>query len=235
MKNLLTILAFTLLGLTAKAQDMIYKNDGTEISAKVLEISDTEVRFKKTENLDGPTYVVSVKDLLMLRPAKGAVIVFKKDVQPNPLVPNPASTVVQTPAPSAVPQQPTVVQQPRVEPPPTVVMVENRVNSDATCDKGAQDARVYYKGQKSGAGWVSGISVFASPLAGLITAAVIVGTKPSYDNLNVPTPSLLRNADYMGCYQNEAHKIKKKGVWQSWGIGTAAFVLVYLLVGSSSK
>ena len=234
MKNLFTILAFTLLGLTAKAQDMIFKNDGTEISAKVLEISDTEVRFKKTENLDGPTYVVSVKELLMLRPAKGAVIVFKKDVQPNPPVPNPASTVVQS-AQTVVPQQPMVVQQPRVEPPPTVVMVENRVNSDETCDKGAQDARVNYEGKNSGAGWVSATSILLSPLFGAIAAGVIVGTKPSYDNLNLPKPSLRQNVDYMGCYQNEAHKIKKKKVWQSFGIGTAAWALIIILANSGSN
>ena len=38
------------------SQDIITKKDGTDIKAKVSEISDSEVKYKKYENPDGPTY-----------------------------------------------------------------------------------------------------------------------------------------------------------------------------------
>jgi hypothetical protein len=247
MKILVTALAFMLFAFTTNAQDTIFKKDGSEISAKVLEISKTEVKFKKSENLDGPTYTEYVKDLRMIMHPKGVPPTFFDDNTPmpgppqKPTVPTPTTTVVeyaptprQAPQPEPEPRQ-TVTRAPRYEPSPTVNEVNTDSNSDKMCDKGAQDARVFYTGKNCGSGWVSALSVLASPLTGLITAAVVVGTKPSYDNLSVPTPSLLRNADYMGCYQNEAYKIKKKKVWQGWGIGSAAFLIVYLLVGSSAK
>lgn len=45
------------------AQDVIVKKDGTTILSKVTELSDTEVKYKKYSNLNGPTYSVNVIDL----------------------------------------------------------------------------------------------------------------------------------------------------------------------------
>lgn len=45
------------------AQDVIVKKDGTTILSKVEEVSDTQVKYKKYSNLNGPTYSVNVIDL----------------------------------------------------------------------------------------------------------------------------------------------------------------------------
>lgn len=45
------------------AQDVIVKKDGSTILSKVEEVSDTQVKYKKHSNLDGPTYTVNVSDL----------------------------------------------------------------------------------------------------------------------------------------------------------------------------
>lgn len=45
------------------AQDVIVKKDGSTILSKVIEISDTQVKYKKHSNIDGPTYVVNVSEL----------------------------------------------------------------------------------------------------------------------------------------------------------------------------
>lgn len=256
MKNLLTTLVFMLVAFAANAQDMIYKNDGTPISAKVLEISDTEVRFKKTENLDGPTYVESTKNLLMLRPEKGPPIVFKKDAQASALAPNPTIAAASTPAstpqimqqPTVVQQQPTVVQQqptvvyqqPRTEPTPTYIVVNSppngatsTSNADNMCDKGIQDSRVNYKAQGGGGGWISATTILLSPVAGAITAGLIASSPPQMSNLNAPSQSLLTNPQYASCYQGEAHKIKKKAAWSAFGLGTLTWGLLLLLLPKS--
>jgi hypothetical protein len=57
-KNIFTILI--LLGsFFVNAQDKIIKASGDTISGKVIEIGQTELKYKKSSNLDGPTYVIS--------------------------------------------------------------------------------------------------------------------------------------------------------------------------------
>lgn len=241
MKNVLIILMSSFIAFSVNAQDTIFKNDGTEISAKVLEISKTEVKFKKTENLDGPTYTESIKDLMMIRHPKGiAPTVFtKEDSKPEPPVSN---------ATLAAQSQPTMTEKPsrlaesaeappaRLSPPTTIQpsvrttqIADKSPDSDDSCDKGTQDARVYYTGKSCGSGLVSVATILVSPLIGGITAAVVAGTQPSYANLNIPKPSYANNSTYMTCYQNEAHKVKKKKVWTSFGIGAAAWAVALLI------
>jgi len=49
-----------------KAQDLIIKNDKTEIKSKVLEITDTQIKYKKFEMLDGPTYNINKVDVFLI-------------------------------------------------------------------------------------------------------------------------------------------------------------------------
>ena len=58
MKQLL-ILLFLLCSICVSAQDVIVKKDGTTILSKVLEVGQSEIRYKKHENPDGPTYTIS--------------------------------------------------------------------------------------------------------------------------------------------------------------------------------
>ena len=61
LKNRVTLLIFILflLGISSVyAQDVITLRNGDEIKAKVTEITSSEIRYKRFENLDGPTVVV---------------------------------------------------------------------------------------------------------------------------------------------------------------------------------
>jgi len=53
------------------AQDMIVLKDGNIIEAKVLEISPTEIRYKRFDHLDGPTIVIPATDVLSIRYENG--------------------------------------------------------------------------------------------------------------------------------------------------------------------
>lgn len=63
--NILTLI-FLYLTLSAYSQDVIVKNDQTEIKAKIEEITETTIKYKKFEMLDGPTYNINVKDVFMI-------------------------------------------------------------------------------------------------------------------------------------------------------------------------
>ncbi len=62
MKNHLVILLL-LMSFYSKAQDKIFKNDGMEILAKVLEINLIEIKYKKFEYLDGPTIILAKREI----------------------------------------------------------------------------------------------------------------------------------------------------------------------------
>lgn len=63
MKKLISIMLCFCVSMIAMAQDVIVKKDGSTILSKVLEVSDTEVKYKKFSNLEGPTYTIKVKEL----------------------------------------------------------------------------------------------------------------------------------------------------------------------------
>jgi hypothetical protein len=72
MKKFTLFLAFAVIAITAiNAQDVIYKRNGDEINAKVTEIGTDDVKYKKFDNQDGPTYTISKSELIMIRYENG--------------------------------------------------------------------------------------------------------------------------------------------------------------------
>lgn len=65
----------------AMAQDVIVMRDGTSILSKVLEITSTEVKYKKYSNLDGPTFSVLKTEVLVINYENGEKESF--EVQEN--------------------------------------------------------------------------------------------------------------------------------------------------------
>ncbi len=61
----------TLLPLLVAAEDIIVLTNGDIVRAKVMEISQTEVKYKKASNLDGPVYTVSKADVLSINYENG--------------------------------------------------------------------------------------------------------------------------------------------------------------------
>jgi len=68
-------------------QDSIYKKNGEIIPAKVLEISDAQVKFKKTNNPDGPSYSELKSDLLRIKFSNGTIDTIHSSVKINAAVP----------------------------------------------------------------------------------------------------------------------------------------------------
>lgn len=73
-----SLLAVLLSLSSAKAQDNIVLKNGTEIQARVLEVSPTQIKYRRQDNPDGPTYTTGTADVLLLKYANGT-----KDVLGN--------------------------------------------------------------------------------------------------------------------------------------------------------
>ena len=72
MKRLVIILLISFfVPVTLFAQDIITKKDGTDIQAKIIEVSNTEIRYKKYNYQEGPTFVLSKSDILIIRYENG--------------------------------------------------------------------------------------------------------------------------------------------------------------------
>ena len=49
------------------AQDVISKKNGEDVYSKVLEVTQTEIKYKKFENENRPIYTILIKDVLKIR------------------------------------------------------------------------------------------------------------------------------------------------------------------------
>ena len=68
-----TIILFMVIFNSVTAQDLIVLRNGNMIEARVLEISPTEIRYKRFDHLDGPTIVIFAADVLSIRYENGRI------------------------------------------------------------------------------------------------------------------------------------------------------------------
>lgn len=79
MKSLYSTIFALILPLSVVfSQDLITKISGDYIQAKVIEISNTEIKYKKFDNLDGPVFVLPKSEIHMIQYENGT-----KDIFPN--------------------------------------------------------------------------------------------------------------------------------------------------------
>lgn len=76
MKQLFTILLMLLSAASLSAQDLIVKKDGTDVNAKILEINQDNVKYRRADNPEGPVYTVDKAEIILIRYANGENEVF---------------------------------------------------------------------------------------------------------------------------------------------------------------
>ena len=69
--------------LVSQAQDLITTKSGDDIEAKVLEVTQTEVKYKRYSNLEGPVFTLSKSDVLMVRYENGEKDIFTTTDSPS--------------------------------------------------------------------------------------------------------------------------------------------------------
>ena len=99
MKRTFLLFAFFWISVASSfAQDIITLKNGEDIQGLVLEIGIDDVKYKKFENPNGPSYTLKKSDVLMIRYFNGNTDVFAD---------SPTPAVTTTPAP--------VIEQPRIQ------------------------------------------------------------------------------------------------------------------------
>jgi hypothetical protein len=77
-KSIFTLLAFIAISVTAFSQDVITQKTGEDIQAKILEVNQTEIKYKKFDNQNGPTFTLLKSDVLMIRYENGTKDIFNQ-------------------------------------------------------------------------------------------------------------------------------------------------------------
>ena len=71
------IIGVLLITIKVNAQDVIVKNDNSTILAKIIKVSASEIEYKKWSNIDGPTYVINISDVIRINYENGDSDIFK--------------------------------------------------------------------------------------------------------------------------------------------------------------
>lgn len=82
MNKILFIVACLFMAVAVHAQDVIVLTDGSTIIAKVQKVTGSEVEYKKHSNPDGPTYTISIAEIVSINYENG-----EKDSFSSPTVP----------------------------------------------------------------------------------------------------------------------------------------------------
>ncbi len=71
MKTTLQLIILIFLATVCKAQDLIILKDGNEINAKVIEVNLADIKYKKFDNPEGPSYSVQKSGVFMIKYKNG--------------------------------------------------------------------------------------------------------------------------------------------------------------------
>ena len=77
-KSIFTLTALIAISITAFSQDVITQKTGEDIQSKILEVNQNGVKYKKFDNLDGPTFTLLKSNILMIRYENGTKDIFKQ-------------------------------------------------------------------------------------------------------------------------------------------------------------
>lgn len=84
MKKMLLFACMIFAAISAFAQDIIVTRDARRIEARIHEVSDTEIKYKEFNNLNGPLYIIRTTDINTIIYQNGAVKVYDNARQAAP-------------------------------------------------------------------------------------------------------------------------------------------------------
>lgn len=83
MKNMFFILIAVFASINSFSQDIITLKTGDEIISKVLEVTTDQIKYKKWDNIEGPTYTSLKSEVFMIKYQNGTKDVFKTQESSN--------------------------------------------------------------------------------------------------------------------------------------------------------
>ena len=191
----------------ASCQDVIVKKSGDTLLAKVVRINPYSIEFRKTDSTDNSILAISKSFINYIIYKNGTTDTFRvTDLQ------------------SGQGEQIYKVD------PESHNYKGNYYGSMRLSDRGAQDAKKYYKKYK-GAKRFAALSFLTLPY-GLVPDAIIFFTPPKDANLGCPYPELMLRSEYSSAYKKKAFQIKKRQTGNGFLIGGAILTgVTAVLVG----
>ena len=86
MKYFFRVITLVFFASVSYGQDTIVRKDGSSILSKVIEIDKTDIKYKKFENLEGPSYLISKSEINYIRYQNGTVDSFNVVTKKQPVV-----------------------------------------------------------------------------------------------------------------------------------------------------
>lgn len=89
MKQLIFIFCALIVSVNLVAQDIIVTTNSKRIDAKILEVSKKTIKYKESDNLEGPTYVLDTEDINSIIYGNGKVVLYNEqgpEVSQKPVV-----------------------------------------------------------------------------------------------------------------------------------------------------
>lgn len=211
------LLFFSCVELELNAQDTLFLRNSSKVVVKLSEITPTQLKYKRFDNLDGPNYAINKSEVEYVVFANGLKEQFELTTSNNSN--NNTSS-----------NQPIINNSPNTQ--GTSTDSENYGNEQTEL-KGRIDARRYYT-HNGGAIGTGVTSFFCGPVCGLIPAIAINNNEPADENLGMPTPEK-KDYRYKLGYKQEAYKIKRRKNWIAYGVGSvsgiAAIIIVSIVLG----
>ncbi|MFD1188802.1 hypothetical protein [Pontibacter rugosus] len=218
MKQILFSLLFMgCLSPSLQAQDMIMKRSGEKVEAKVLEITPSEIKYKRFSNQEGPIYILPKADVTLIQYADNSSESFELEVSSR--------------AGASMTGTKDVVADKQVIADADATTTASEESSLSLYVKGQTDASMYYDGYKA-AGTATLVTSLLSPVIGLIPAVVCSVTTPQEKNMDAPSHQLLSQQDYKSGYRKNARKVKAGKVWKNWAIGLGVNVVLAVIIGA---
>ena len=84
MKRLILLFVASLATLPLFAQDIIVRRDGSVVQSKIVEVSSSEIKYKKLSKPDGPIFVLKTSEIISINYADGEVERYDQVVEPAP-------------------------------------------------------------------------------------------------------------------------------------------------------
>lgn len=180
---LLTVLMLFFFGFIY-SQDIITKKSGEDIKAKILEVTNNEVKYKKYDSQTDVIFTLLKSDILMIRYSDGTKDIFN----------------------------------------------QNNVPVSDLCTQAKEDAQANYRERRTGATWTGLTAIITSPIWALIPAISCSSSQPKIKNLDIANPDLMKNSTYSNCYKEQAHKMKRKKIWKSYGVGSICWAIAVVVL-----
>ena len=230
MKRLIiTLMLSSLLPGFLLSQDLIFRNDGKDVESIIIEIGLDDIKYKKFNNPNGPTYIMKKSEIFMIRYENGTKDLIHQERQEKEQKENAEKREreeerdykeISEGVREVINTNKGSVQ--------SSLFQNNQLNNNQfnnLCVRGMNDARIMYRGKNSGAGWTAITTLITGPVLGLIPAIACSSTPPKRHNLGINNYNLISNPEYYNCYQDEAHKTKKTRVWAHYAVSVLTWGL----------